>query len=163
SARNIAELPYEAAAAVACSAARRPHARSIGAVRGHRISLRAKNIFKPRDPGTLVHRLAPARHHATKARPMIQDRSRCPGYRGPLTGIASLIDRALSSTSGSHTEVMISSQSSTRTFVCFIIPTTVGPEALRATQNNLLKCLQEVELHTIWQINPVSVITVVGE
>jgi bifunctional aspartokinase / homoserine dehydrogenase 1 len=163
SARNIAELSYEEVAELAYFGARLLHARMIGPLREHRISLRVKNIFKPRDPGTLVHMLPPDRPHAIKAVTIIQGISLSAEYSGPLTRIASLIDRALYSTTGSHTEVMISSQSSTKTFVCFIIPTTIGPEALRATQNNLLKCLQEVELHTIWQINPVSVITVVGE
>jgi aspartokinase len=57
---------------------------------------------------------------------------------------------------------MFSSQSSTRTFICFIIPTTIGPEALRATQNTLLKCLQEAEESATWNVKPVSVITIVG-
>jgi aspartokinase/homoserine dehydrogenase 1 len=162
SARNIPELSYDEVAELAYFGARILHARMIGPLREHQIPLRVKNIFKPRDQGTLVSGASADRPHTIKAVTAIQGLSLTSEFSGPLMSISSLIDRALYLTTGSHTEVMISAQSSMRTFICFIIPTTIGPEALRATQNTLLKCLQEAEESTRWNIRPVSVITIVG-
>ncbi len=161
-ARNIPELSYDEMAELAYFGARILHARMIGPLRENRIRLRVKNIFKPRDLGTLIHAMPPNHPDTIKAVTSIQGISLTADYSGPLTNVTSLIDRALYATTGSHTEVMISSQSSTRTFICFMIPTTIGPEALRATQTTLQKCVQEAELGEMWKISPVSVITVVG-
>ncbi|MAS34559.1 MAG: hypothetical protein CL610_11160 [Anaerolineaceae bacterium] len=162
SARNIPELSYDEVAELAYFGARILHARMIGPLRDHQIVLRIKNIFKPRDTGTLVHAISPDDPNTIKAATSIQGISLTARYSGPLMQINSLIDQALQSATNSRTEVMITSQSSTQTFVCFIIPTTIGPEALRATQADLLRCLQEAGLHDIWAISPVSVITMVG-
>lgn len=161
-ARTIPELSYDEVAELAYFGARILHARMIGPLREHQIPLRVKNIFKPRDQGTLITGPAANQPHRIKAVTAIQGLSLTSEFSGPLMNISALIDRALYMTTGSHTEVMISAQSSTRTFICFIIPTTIGPEALRATQNNLLKCLQEADDDLTWQVKPVSVITIVG-
>jgi aspartokinase/homoserine dehydrogenase 1 len=162
SARNIPELSYDEVAELAYFGARILHARMIGPLREHQIPLRVKNIFKPRDQGTLVIGAPVDQPNTIKAVTAIQGLSLTSEFSGPLMNISTLIDRALYLTTGSHTEVMISSQSSTRTFICFIIPTTIGPEALRATQNSLLKCLQEADESAVWAVKPVSVITIVG-
>lgn len=161
-ARNIPELSYDEMAELAYFGARILHARMIGPLRENQIRLRVKNIFKPRDQGTLIYTAPASQRDTIKAVTAIQGISLTADYSGPLMPISSLIDRALYATTGSHTEVMFSSQSSTRTFICFIIPTTIGPEALRATQTALQKCVQEVDLGALWKINPVSVITIVG-
>jgi aspartokinase len=57
---------------------------------------------------------------------------------------------------------MMTSQSSLRTFNCFLIPTTIGPEALRTTQHYLQQRLNEVRLNVVWKVRSASVITVVG-
>lgn len=162
SARNIPELSYDEVAELAYFGARILHARMIGPLREHRIPLRVKNIFKPRDQGTLVFGTPPEHGSHIKAVTAIQGLSLTSNFSGPLMNISTLVDRALYLTTGSHTEVMISSQSSTHTFICFIIPTTIGPEALRATQNSLHRCLQEAGESAVWHVRPVSVITVVG-
>jgi aspartokinase/homoserine dehydrogenase 1 len=161
-ARNIPELSYDEVAELAYFGARILHARMIGPLREHQIPLRVKNIFKPRDQGTLVFGAPADQPNSIKAVTAIQGLSLTAEFSGPLMEISTLIDHALYLTTGSHTEVMISSQSSTRTFICFIIPTTIGPEALRATQNTLLKCLQEAGQSAVWSVKPVSVITIVG-
>ena len=162
SARNIPQLSYDEVAELAYFGARILHARMIGPLRDHQIRLRVKNIFKPREPGTLIQAAPPEEPASIKAATSIHGISLTANYSGPLMAISSLIDHALYTTTGSHTEVMISSQSSTQTFLCFIIPTTIGPEALRATQTTLQKCLQEAVLDTEWQVQLVSLITMVG-
>ncbi len=161
-ARSIPELSYDEVAELAYFGARILHARMIGPLRENQINLRVKNIFKPRDAGSLIHVTPAEQSNKLKAVTMIQGISLSAEYSGPLTEITALIDSALFDTTGNHAEVMISSQSSLRTFICFLIPTTIGPEALRTTQHYLQQQLSRANLSALWKVRAASVITVVG-
>ena len=161
-ARSIPELSYDEVAELAYFGARIIHARMIGPLREHQVNLRVKNIFRPRDAGTLIHMTRADQSNAIKAVTMIQGISLSAEYSGPLTDITAMIDTALFETTGNHAEVMMTSQSSLRTFICFLIPTTIGPEALRTTQHYLQQRLSEVRLNVVWKVRSASVITVVG-
>jgi aspartokinase len=80
---------------------------------------------------------------------------------GSLASIAELVDEKLSRITGSHTDVMISSQSSSQSFVCFVIPTSAGPDALHSLQNSLAGSLGKAD-EGGWAMRPVSVVTVIG-
>ena len=159
---TIPELSYDEVAEQAYFGARILHSRMIGPLRENRIPLWVKNIFRPREPGTLIHSSSTETMASLKAVAVIQGLSLIAAYSGPLTDITQLADEALFETTGSHAEVMISAQSSARSFVCFIIPTNAGPEAVRATRGNLDKRLQANEKKTPWTIQPVSVVTAIG-
>jgi aspartate kinase len=161
-AQTIDELTYDEVAELAYFGARILHARMIGPLREHNIPLRVKNIFKPRDKGTLVHSGSSANQDFIKAVTAIQGISLSALYSGPLVDITALIDEALFTTTGSHTEVLITAQSANHTMLCFIIPTTIGPEALRATQARLEKNLHDADFTDLWLVRPVSLITLVG-
>ncbi len=159
---TIPELSYDEVAEQAYFGARILHARMIGPLRENRIPLWVKNIFKPRDRGTLIHNTRTDTVPSLKAVAVIQGLSLIAAYSGPLTDVSQLMDEALFETTGSHAEVMISAQSSARSFVCFIIPTNAGPEAVRATRAALDRRLQDSEKRTPWTIQPVSVVTAIG-
>ncbi len=161
-ARTIPRLSYDEVAEQAYFGARILHSRMIGPLRERRIPLRIKNIFRPREAGTLIDEGSTDTSATIKAVASIQGLSLVSAYSGPLTEISALIDEALFTTTGSHAEVMISSQSSARSFVCFIIPTNVGPEAVRSTYSELEKRLQERDYKVPWSIQPVTIITVIG-
>ena len=162
SAHNIPELSYEEIAELAYFGARIIHARMIGPLRDHNIVLRVKNIFKPRDANTVIRPAGPGSPRDLKAVTSIQGIGLSATYSGPLTRITSLIDETLYQTTGSHTEVMFTTQSSTHSCVCFLIPTTIGTEALRTAHTNLQTRLQDADLASVWQAHQVGVITVVG-
>lgn len=161
-ARTIPQLSYDEVAEQAYFGARILHSRMIGPLRERHIPLRIKNIFRPREAGTLIDEGSAENGATIKAVASIQGLSLVSAYSGPLTEITALIDEALFTATGSHAEVMISSQSSARSFVCFIIPTSVGPEAVRSTYSELEKRLQERDYKVPWSIQPVSIITVIG-
>lgn len=161
-ARTIPQLSYDEVAEQAYFGARILHSRMIGPLRERHIPLRIKNIFRPREAGTLIDEGNAENSATIKAVASIQGLSLVSAYSGPLTEITALIDEALFTATGSHAEVMISSQSSARSFVCFIIPTSVGPEAVRSTYSELEKRLQERDYKVPWSIQPVSIITVIG-
>ena len=151
SARNIPHLSYEEVAELAYFGARIIHARMVGPLRDHQVSLRVKNIFKPREAGTLIHAEAPTRWTASKRSLPYRGLASLPITAVPCTEITELI-QTLFLTTGNHAEVMISSQSSMQSFICFLIPTTIGPEALRTTQHNS-RCVCMNYPETLWQVS----------
>lgn len=159
-ARTIPALSYDEVAELAYFGARILHARMIGVLRENHIPLWIKNVFKPREAGTQIQDTGTPR--ALKAVTSIQGLGLSAPYSGPLTEIANLIDNAVYTTTGSHGEVMISSQSSESSFVCMVIPTTAGPEAIRSTQTTLEKLLQTSAENVEWQVAPVYVVTLIG-
>ncbi len=161
-AQVIPLLSYEEVAELAYFGARILHSRMIGPLREHRIPLWVKNVYQPRQPGTLVSDAEPDTARAIKAVTAINGLGLTAAYSGPLTAVADLIDETLFQTVSSHTEVMISSQSSYQSFVCFVVPTSAGQEAVRTVQAALETALRERKTGAGWQVRPVSIITVIG-
>jgi hypothetical protein len=56
-------------------------------------------------------------------------------WSGSLAPLARLVDETFFATLGTHADVMISSQSASRSFACFVIPTNAGLDAVRIVQN----------------------------
>lgn len=158
----IANLSYEEVAELAYFGARILHPRMIGPLRERRIPLRVKNVFSPRDPGTLISAAEPDAVPAIKAVTSINGLGLSAVYSGPLTALSDVIDETLFQTTGSHTEVMITAQSSDQTFVCFVIPTSAGIEAVKITQNALEAALRIHNLDGVWKVRPLSIITIIG-
>jgi aspartokinase len=57
---------------------------------------------------------------------------------------------------------MISSQSSTHSFVCVVIPTSAGPDAIHSAQTTLEEELLRHPETQSWQVHQVCIITAIG-
>lgn len=158
-ARVIPMLSYEEVGEMAYFGARVLHPRMVGPLRDANIPLRVKNVFKPQQPGTLISGNRD-RSDTPRAVTIINGLALTADHSGPLSGIAALANRVLLDTAGSPAEVMISAQSSARSFLCFIVPTSSGPGALAAVLDALRATLQKDA--PAWTAEPVSVVTVVG-
>lgn len=161
-ARVIPALSYEEVAELAYFGARILHARMIGPLRETNIPLRVKNVFKPQQPGTLIHNIPPDRTHSIKAVTSIPGLALVAERSGPLSPISMLVDKTLLSTAHTHADVMISSQSSTRSFVCFLIPTFAGPDAVHTTRQVLEDNLSENPDTQAWSVQPVTIVTAIS-
>ena len=157
----IPELSYAEVAEMAYFGARILHSRMVKPLRERDIPLRIKNVFKPQQAGTHV---ANSVHSAgidrIKAATTIQGISLTANHSGPLMDITELVNETLQTVIGSPADVMITAQSSHQTFMCFVIPTSAGPDALHNTQNALQNRLLGEANH--WQVKPVTIITVIG-
>jgi len=161
-ARKIPSLSYDEVAELAYFGARVLHPRMVGPLRERDIPLRVRNVFKPREQGTLINREGERDRVAVKAVTSIAGLGLSARRRGPLAGITRLVDDILFRTTGSHTEVMISSQTSGESFVCFVIPTTAGPDALHTLRQALEDELPETPEAGVWTARPVTVVTAIG-
>jgi aspartate kinase len=160
-ARPIPHLSYDEVAELAYFGARVLHPRMIAPLKRESIPLRIRNVFTPQQQGTLVGHESARSTPALKAVTSIQGLALQAAHSGPLAAIAGLVDKTLFENSGSHVDVMISAQSSNGSFICFVIPTTAGPDAL----HTLRQALDE-DMHANpndeWAARAVTVITTVG-
>jgi aspartate kinase len=162
-AQVIAELSYNEVAELAYFGARILHARMIRPLQEHQIPLRIKNVYKPQLIGTLIREVITPMVPSLKAVTSIQGIGLTANRSGSLSAITQIVDDTLFSSVGNRADVMISSQSSSKSFLCFIVPTNVGVEAMdsiRAMLNDKLKLQPD---STVWTVKPLSIVTAIGE
>ncbi|MBI5666621.1 MAG: aspartate kinase [Chloroflexi bacterium] len=163
SAQVIPRLSYEEVAELAYFGARVLHARMIGPLRDQHIPLRIKNVFKPQQPGTLIHDAPPEPPQQLKAVTSISGIALTAARNGPLSPIRQLVDRTLVATTHTHADVMISSQSATHSLVCFLVPTSAGPDAVHAARTMLEQELRDTPDTAAWTVKPVGIVTVIRD
>jgi bifunctional aspartokinase / homoserine dehydrogenase 1 len=161
-ARVISALSYDEVAELSCFGARILHPRMVAPLREQKIPLRVRNVFKPQQQGTLINEQGEKKGSAIKAVTSIAGLGLIAEHSGPLADISQMVDTTLFTTTGSHADVMISSQSSIKSFLCFVIPTTAGPDALHTLKLALEEKLEARGDSPEWLTRPVSVVTAIG-
>lgn len=161
--RVIPTLSYQEVAELAYFGARILHARMVAPLSQERIPLRIKNVYKPQQAGTLIHTASANRTRTLKAVTSIPGLGLLANRSGSLSPISLLVDQTLFATTHAHAEVMISSQASSSSFVCFLIPTSAGPEAVHSAKQMLEEKLRDNPESEAWLVNPVSIITAISE
>jgi aspartate kinase len=160
-ARAIPELTYEETAELAYFGARVLHQRMVAPLRENRILLRVKNVYKPVQGGTLISegtRLPPALRAVTR----IQGIMLAATVSGSLSAITEIIDDVLVETIGVRAEVLLASQSSQRTLLSFVIPTSAGIDMGRTVERSLQARLTEKGLERVWSTQQIAFVTAVG-
>lgn len=165
-ARIIEELTYEEVAELAYFGARILHARMIPPIQTAQIPLRIRNVFKPQQAGTLIRNGKTTKQPQIKAVTSIYGMGIWGNRSGNLAKITELVDETILNRYSTRVDVMISTQSSSRSFLCIVLPTTTG---IDSDLSDLQTLLQEQlatfpqESHYEWQVEPVSVITIIGD
>lgn len=162
SAKTIPALAYEEVAELAYFGAHILHARMVDPLHESQIPLRVRNAFKPQQAGTLIQRQNPAILSGLKAVTAIQGLGLSARHSGSLSAVAALVDETLFNITGSHADVMISSQSSSHSFVCFIIPTSAGSDVQHNLQIAVEEKLRENFGGDTWSVQSVAVVTAIG-
>lgn len=161
-ARVIPELSYDEMGELAYFGARVLHAHMVEPLRANNIPLRVKNVYKPQQTGTLIH----ARPQAD---PMFKAVTSIPGIglsasrSGSVDQLLKVVNEVMSDTIGSGAEVMIGNQGASSSFLCFVIPTLVRPDAVYNVQNALEARLTHHPALQNWKPQPVSIVSVIGE
>lgn len=161
-ARVIPHLGYNEAADFAYFGARILHARMIAPLAEADLPLRVKNIFAPQQAGTLISSGAAPAEAAIQAVTSIQGLALRRPTSGSLAGVTRLVGNTLFKTLGMRSEVLIASQSSTSSFICLVIPTSIGIDGLDRLQSALQAKMAEYPEKMPWRIETVSLVTVVG-
>lgn len=157
----IAELSYEEMAELAYFGARVLHPRMVAPLKDNNIPIKIKNVFKPQQAGTKVHS-SPKSKRRIKAVTSIQGIGLATNRSGSLRQITKHADEVLFTTTGVRADVMIASQSSTHSFLCFVIPTNAGPDMTNIVLSALQQRLEEENIAPDWELMPVAIVTSIG-
>lgn len=161
-AQVIPTLSYEEAAELAYFGARVLHARMIGPVSEEKIPLHIKNIYKPQQAGTLIHDSGSRRQRALKAVTSITGLALEAERAGNLTPVTAVYDKSLFNALPNQIDVIVSSQSSTRSLACFLIPTTAGVDAIHSIRLTLEETLHDNPATRLWIVRTVVFITIIS-
>ncbi|MCY4060788.1 MAG: aspartate kinase [Chloroflexi bacterium] len=161
-ARVIRRLSYSEAADFAYFGARILHARMIAPLAEAHLPLRVKNIFSPARPGTLVASSEGDAIPVLKAVTSIQGLSLRRPTSGSLAGVTRLVGNTLFKTLGMRSEVLIASQSANSSFICLVIPTSIGIDGVDRLRRALQAKMAEYPEKMPWAIDTVSLVTAIG-
>lgn len=162
-AQTIDALSYDEVAELAYFGARILHPRMIRPLQHKQIPLRVKNVFKPQKVGTLIHNVAQEAPARIKAVTSIQGISLTVPQSGDVTEVIQWANQIFNETIGNVADVMISAQSSNQTFLCFVIPTSAGMEAVDTVKQTMKDHLKAHPEHGNWAVKAMSVVTLIGD
>ena len=161
-ARVISQLSYDEAADLAYFGAKILHARMIAPLAETGMPLRIKNIFSPQQAGTLVTSDSETGESAIKAVTTTQGLSLRRPASGSLAGVTRLVGNTLLESLGMRSDVLIASQSSNSSFLCLVIPTSIGIDGVDRLQSALRAKMAEYPEKMPWSIDAVALVTVIG-
>ena len=161
-ARVIPRLGYDEAADLAYFGARLLHARMIAPLAERQVPIRIKNIALPEETGTLVGGGDEDEAPAIKAVTSVHGLSLRRPASGSLAGVTRLVGNTLFKTLGMRTDVMIASQSATSSFICLVIPTSIGIDGVDRLQRALVAKMAEYPEKMPWEIGIVALVTAIG-
>ncbi|MCY4247940.1 MAG: aspartate kinase [Chloroflexi bacterium] len=161
-ARVIAKLSYDEAADLAYFGAKLLHARMIAPLAERQVPLRIKSIFAPDAAGTLVAAPEKSPEAQLKAVTKVLGLSLRRRASGSLAGVNRLVGNTLFKTLGMRSEVMIASQSSGGSFLCLVIPTSIGIDSVDRLQRALQAKMSEYPEKMPWEMEMVSLVTAIG-
>jgi len=161
-ARVIPQLSYDEAADLAYFGARILHARMIAPLAETGMPLRIKNIFSPQQAGTLVTSDSETGESAIKAVTTTQGLSLRRPASGSLAGVTRLVGNTLLESLGMRSDVLIASQSSNSSFLCLVIPTSIGIDGVDRLQSALRAKMAEYPEKMPWSIDAVALVTAIG-
>lgn len=160
--RVIPLLDYDEVAEMSYFGARVLHPRMIGPLRAEHIPVRVKNVLKPQQTGTLIKALGSARMTQLKAVTAISGITLSAERYNPATSLPAMIETSREAAAQAYADVIIAAQSSTRTLICYLIPTLAGPDALHSMQAALRDLSSKTPDQSGWDIQVVNIITAVG-
>ena len=161
-ARVIPRLSYAEAADLAYFGARILHARMIAPLAEKALPLRIKNFAAPEQAGTLVSDAPRADKPVIKAVTAVQGLSLRRPASGSLAGVTRLVGNTLFKTLGMRSEVLIASQSSSSSFLCLVIPTSIGIDGVDRLEWELKAKMAEYPEKMPWSIESVGLVTAIG-
>ncbi len=162
SAQVIPSLSYSEAADLAYFGARILHTRMIAPLAQRDLPLRIKNFAAPEQTGTLISKESREKAPVVKAVTSIQGLALRRPASGSLAGVTRLVGNTLFKTLGMRSEVLIASQSSQSSFLCLVIPTSIGIDGVDRLQRDLQAKMAEYPEKMPWTIEAVALVTAIG-
>lgn len=160
-AQVIPTLTYEEVSEMAHFGAKILHPRMIKPLARAEIALRIKNIYRPQLAGTLIKH---GEHDVVRMKAVtVAQAVRLETHQpGSLLGVLDVIDRVFFAHTGNVIDILYITQSSVKSSITFVIPTSAGIEGIEALCSQIGEHLAKSATGTKWGVEPVYVLTLVG-
>jgi len=162
-ARTIPEISYREAAELAYFGAKVLHPKTLNPVVQAAIPVWIRNSFAPERPGTKITPRGRSNGGGVKALTAIRDVTLI-SVGGPgIVGLPDVVGRTFSTTAEVRASVLLISQSSSQSDICFIVSTADAHRTVEALRKEFAQDLAHHNVEHI-TINPhIAIVAVVGE
>ncbi len=163
-ARTVPRLSYREVAELAYFGAKVLHPKAIRPVIEAGIPLRVRNTFDPDGPDTLIlARRDDAEPGRIMALTVIRDLAMVIVEGRGMLGVPGVAARTFAAVAGTNTSVLMISQASSEQSICFIVPQNTTRKVIAALEEAFQQELARKDIDRIWAMEPVAIITAVGE
>jgi aspartate kinase len=162
SAHPLPVLSYAEAAELAYFGSKVLHPAAILPAVEAGVPVRIVNTFNPEHPGTLLTKEPEPSPHAVKAVTVIRDQALVTVQGVGLSGVIGAAARVFAAVAQANTNVLMISQSSSESNICFVIPRAHVERTQTVLNQHLADLLSRHEVDAVSARKPVAILTVVG-
>ena len=163
SARTIPEISYREAAELAFFGAKVLHPKTLRPVTHSSIPVRISNTFAPEKYGTKITPEGCPNGGGAKALTAIGDVALITVGGPGIVGVRDVLGRAFMTTAEMQVDVLLVSQSSSQSDICFVVPASAGSRTIEALRREFAQDLAHEEVEHITIDQEVAIVAVVGE
>ena len=160
--RTLESLSYREMSELAYFGAKVLHPKTVLPALERGIALRIRNTFKPEHPGTLVVGRADDTAGVFKGVTAIRHQSLVTVEGRGMLGVPGIAARAFGSVARTGTSVSMISQASSEQSICFLVPQVSSGAVVEALRREFEHELARRDIESIWGLDEVVVVTVVG-
>jgi aspartate kinase len=161
-AKSIASLTYREVSELAFYGANVLHPKTMRPCIENGIPLRIKNTFNPDHPGTVVVPETSEKNGAIKAVTAIKNLGMITVEGKGMLGIPGIAARTFGAVARSNVSVLLISQASSEQSICFATPAEATAQVIASLEAEFAEELQRRDIDSIWALQPVSIVTIVG-
>jgi aspartokinase/homoserine dehydrogenase 1 len=161
-AKPLPALSYAEAAELAYFGSKVLHPASILPAVEAGVPFRIVNTFNPDQPGTVLTNKIEITPHAVKAVTAIRNQALVTVQGVGLSGVIGASARVFGAVAQARTNVLMISQSSSESNICFVIPDSQVEQTQDSLNRHLADELRSHEVDSVTARRPVAIVTVVG-
>ena len=162
-ARTIPEISYREAAELAFFGAKVLHPKTLRPVMHSSIPLRISNTFAPERCGTKITPEGCSNGGGAKALTAIGDVALITVGGPGIVGVRDVLGRAFMTTAEIQVDVLLVSQSSSQSDICFVVPASAGTRTIEVLRREFAQDVAHEEVEHITLNQDVAIVAVVGE
>jgi bifunctional aspartokinase / homoserine dehydrogenase 1 len=162
-ARTIPEISYREATELAFFGARVLHPKTLRPVMHSSIPVRISNTFSPDKYGTRITAQGCSNGGGAKALTAIGEVALITVGGPGIVGVRDVLGRAFMTTAKAQVDVLLVSQSSSQSDICFVVPASAGTRTIEALRREFAQDVAHEEVEHITLNEEVAIVAVVGE
>ncbi len=162
SARTIEALGYQEVRELSYFGAKVLHPKTIQSVFASEIPIRVKNTFNPSHAGTLIIPDLEKSNGAIKAITAVRNVSLITVEGKGMMGVPGIAARTFDAVARTGASVLLISQASSEQSICFAVPRTNAPAAVKALESDFELALSRRDIDRVWAQDDITIVTVVG-